>query len=66
MTSPNPAPIDLSQLNLGLVRDDSLPPGLLEHIKVVYDVVGPYLDTTLEQFEIGFMRKLHPERDIVV
>lgn len=66
MTSPDPNPADLSQLNPGPIRHDSLPPELLEHIKAVYDVVGPYMDTTLEQFEIGFMRDSDPESEVVV
>ena len=41
-------------------------PELLEHIQAVFDVIGPYLDTTLEQFEIGFMRDMHPESEVAV
>ena len=66
MTAPDPEPIDLNQLQPGPIRNESLPPELLEHIKAIYDVVGPYLDTTLEQFEIGFMRDSHPENEVVV
>ena len=32
----------------------------------MYDVIGPYLGTTLEQFEIGFMRDMHPESEVAV
>lgn len=66
MTSPDLEPIGLSQLSLGSIRNDSLSPELLEHIKAVYDVVGPYLETSLEQFEIGFMRDSDPESEVVV
>lgn len=66
MTSPDPEPIDLNQLQPGPIRNESLPPQLLEHIKAIYDVVGPYLGTTLEQFEIGFMRDSNPESEVVV
>jgi hypothetical protein len=66
MTSPDSEPIDLSQLQPGPIRNESLPPELLEHIKAVYDIVGPYLETTLEQFEIGFMRDSNPESEVVV
>ncbi len=31
---------------------ETVPLELLEHIRIVYDVFGPYLDTTLQQFEI--------------
>jgi hypothetical protein len=43
-----------------------LPSDLLEHVQAVYDVIGPYLGTTLEQFEIGFMRDMHPEGEVAV
>jgi len=58
--------IDPSQLRPGPIRHESLPPELLEHIQVIYEVVGPYLDTTLEQFEIGFMRDMHPESEVAI
>ena len=48
--------IDPNQLRPGPIRHKSLPPKLLEHIEAVFDVIGPYLSTTLEEFEIGFMR----------
>jgi hypothetical protein len=66
MTTPDPEPVDLSKLRPGPIRHESLPPELLEHIEAIHDVVGPYLDTTLEQFEIGFMRDTHPENEVVV
>jgi hypothetical protein len=43
-----------------------LPPDLLGQIRAVYDVIGPHIDMTLEQFEIGFMRDLHPEREVAL
>jgi len=58
--------IDPSQLRPGPIRNESLPPEMLEQIKAVFDVVGSYLDTTLEQFEIGFMRDMHPESEVAV
>ena len=39
---------------------------LLEQLRFIYDIVGPFLDTTLEQFEINFMRDMHPESEIAV
>ncbi len=66
MNSPDPEPIDLSRLGPGAIRNESLSPKLLEHIAAIYDVVGPYLGTTLEQFEIGFMRDTHPEDEVAV
>ncbi len=50
----------------GPIRNESLRPVLLEQIKAVFDVIGPYIDMTLEQFEIGFMRDLHPENEVAL
>ena len=61
-----PEYVDPSELRPGPIQNESLSPELLEHIRAVYDVVGPYLDTTLEQFEIGFMRDMHPESEVAV
>ena len=66
MTSPDPEPIDLNKLHPGPIRHETLSPDLLDHIQAVYDVVGPYLSTTLEQFEIGFMRETNPEDEVAV
>jgi hypothetical protein len=66
MTPPDPEPIDPKDLRSGPIRHETLSPDLLEHVRAVYDVVGPYLDTTLEQFEIGFMRDMHPEDEVAV
>jgi hypothetical protein len=41
-----------------------LPPDLLGQIRAVYDVIGPHIGMTLEQFEICFMRDMHPEREV--
>jgi hypothetical protein len=43
-----------------------LPPELLELVRSVYEVVGPYLNTTLEQFEFSVMRDAHPEDEVTV
>ena len=61
-----PEYIDPSELRPGPIRHASLPPELLEYIEAVYDMIGPYLNTTLEQFEIGFMRDMHPAREVAV
>jgi hypothetical protein len=66
MDTPEPEPVDLSKLRPGPIRHESLPPELLEHVRAVYDVIGPYLDTTLEQFEINFMRDANPEDEVAV
>ena len=61
-----PEHIDLSQLRLGPICHESLPPALLEQIQAVFDVIGPYTGMTLEQFEIGFMRYMHPESEVAL
>jgi hypothetical protein len=43
-----------------------LPSDLLGQIKAVYDVIGPHIDMTLEQFEIDFMRDMHPQREVAL
>lgn len=58
--------IDPSKLRPGPIRNESLPPELLEQIKAVFDVIGPYIGMTLEQFEIGFMRDMHPESEVAL
>lgn len=66
MNTPDPEPIDLSKIAPGPIRHDSLSPELLEHVRAVHDVIGPYLRTTLEQFEVGLMRDTNPEEEVVV
>jgi len=61
-----PEHVDPSKLRPGPIRNESLPPELLERIKAVYDVIGEFLGTTLEQFEIGFMRDAHPDDEVAL
>jgi hypothetical protein len=61
-----PEYVDPKQLRPGPIRNESLPPELLEQIKAVFDVIGPYINMTLEQFEIGFMRDMHPESEVAL
>jgi hypothetical protein len=63
---PDPEYVDPKQLRPGPIRHESLPPALLAQIKAVFDVIGPFLGTTLEQFEIGFMRDAHPQGEIAL
>jgi hypothetical protein len=57
---------DPSQLRPGPIRHRSLPPELLDQIRAVHDGIGSYLGTTLEQFEVGFMRDMHPESEVAL
>ena len=59
-------PLDPKKIRPGPIRNESLPTELLEQVRAMYDVLGPYLDTTLEQFEIGFMRDMLPEIEVAV
>jgi hypothetical protein len=59
-----PEYVDAKQLRPGPIRNKSLPSELLEQIKAVFDVIGPYINMTLEEFEIGFMRDMHPESEV--
>ena len=61
-----PESVDPSQLRPGPIRHKSLPPLLLEQIKAIYDEIGRYLGTTLEQFEIDFMRDMDPENEVAL
>jgi hypothetical protein len=66
MSTPDPEIVNLKKLRPGPIRNESLPAELLEQIRAVYDAIGPFLGTTLEQFEIDFMRDMHPEDEIAV
>jgi hypothetical protein len=61
-----PEHIDPKLLRPGRIRHESLPHELLDQIKAVFDVIGPYINMTLEQFEIGFMRDMHPESEVAL
>lgn len=61
-----PEHVDLKQLRPGPIRNESLPLELLDQIKAIFDVIGPYIGMTLEQFEIGFMRDMHPESEVAL
>ncbi|QDT48915.1 hypothetical protein Pan258_29620 [Symmachiella dynata] len=64
MTAPDS--IDPNELSPGPIHHGSLPPELLQQVQVVYKYVGPYLGTTLEQFEIDLIRDLHPENEVAI
>jgi hypothetical protein len=53
-------PIDPKQIRPGPIRNESLPPEMLEQIEAILNVIGRYIGMPLEQFEIGFMRDMHP------
>ena len=61
-----PEHVDPEHLRPGAIRTESLPPELLEQIKAVFDMIGPYLNMTLERFEIGFKRDMHPQGEVAL
>ncbi len=58
--------IDPKKIRPGPIRNKSLPPKMLDQIKAIYDVIGPYFGKTLEQFEINFMRDSDPESEVII
>ena len=66
MNESDPELIDIRQLQPGPIRHESLSPEMLDHAKAVFDVIGPYLGTTLEQFEVNLMRDANPEDEVVI
>jgi hypothetical protein len=62
----DPEFVDPSELRPGPIRRQSLPTDLLEYVEAVYDVIGPYLGMTCEEFEVGFMRDANPSREVAV
>lgn len=47
------------------IQRESLSSEAIEEIGAVYELIGPYMGTTLEQFEISFMRETDPEVAVV-
>ena len=66
MTNGNPDPTNPNRFRAGPIRHWSLSPELLQQIRGIYEIIGRYLDTTLEQFEISFMRDTDPEAVVVL
>src|SRR5882724_3789971 len=62
----DPEDVDPSNLRPGPIRHESLPAEVLDQIKAVFDVIGPYIGMRLEQFEIGFMRDMHSESEVAL
>lgn len=66
MDEPEIRNVKLKDLRPGPIQHDSLPDELLEAIHAIYEVLGPFLWMNLEQWELGFMRDMHPEREVAV
>lgn len=61
MTDPDP-----NKIRPGPIRHEFLPDKMLEQVRSIFEIVGPYLNTTLEQFEITLMRDATPEDEVVI
>jgi len=59
-------PIEPDKFRPGPIRHESLSDELLEQVRSIYDIIGPFLNTTLEQFEITFMRDAGPEGEAFI
>src|SRR5262245_11948401 len=57
--------VRLDEIKQGPIRHQELPSFLLDIIRWTYEVVGRYLKPTLEQWETGFMRDLHVDREVI-
>ena len=66
MPDPDISKIPLSSIRPGPIRHESLSDELLERIRVIFKLIGPYLDMNLEQFELGFMRDAHPDNEVAI
>ncbi len=64
MNKPNR--VNLGHLLRGPIRHESLSNDLLEQIAAIHEVIGWILETTLEQFEINFMRDEDPEAEVAL
>jgi hypothetical protein len=58
--------VKLSDLQPGPIRHESLTDEMLEQIRAVFESIGRFTGMTLEEFEIGFMRDMHPEREVAI
>ena len=61
-----PEYVDPRKLRPGPIRNESLPTELLDQIRAVFEVIGSNIGMTLEQFEIGFMRDMHPQSEVAL
>ena len=57
---------EIQNLKPGPVRHGQLSPDLTERARSLYARVGHLMYPTFEQWELGFCRDTHPEREIAV
>jgi hypothetical protein len=57
---------ELKKAKRGPIRHKHIDPLGLDMMKWSYEVVGHYLYRTLEQWELGFMRDTHMDREVIL
>lgn len=62
----DPEFIDPSQIPPEPIRRETLDAVLLQQIGMVYEVLGPFFNLTLEEFESELLRSETPEQDVAI
>jgi len=55
----------IAKLKAGPIQHQAIPDGLEPAVEWTYRIVGHYLYPTLEQWELGFLRELYIEKEIL-
>ena len=58
--------VDADALTPGPIRHHTLPDPLLDRVRAVHSTIRDVYSVPLEQFEVGFMRDGHPEKEVAV
>lgn len=58
--------VDADEIKQGKIRQSSLPDPLLKRIRFIHAQIKDVYSTTLEEFEIGFMRDADPEGEVAL
>ncbi len=56
--------VKISDLTAGPIRHEALTDKQLERVRLIYRCIGPFIETPFEQFELNFLRDMHPDREI--
>lgn len=58
--------VHINDIQPGPIVHESLPEDLLNRIRTVHGKLSVHLNESLEQFEVGFMRDVRPEKEVVI
>ncbi len=58
--------IPIDDIKPGPIRHSKLPPDLTDQARSLYDRAGHFMYPSFEQWELGFCRDTHPERELAV